>query len=262
MKSYMDRYSFGMKLMIKLLKIPENDRYGRDYIVSNAKQYLEHMKEATIVDIAAGSGTDLINIKENSKECKLNLYGLEAYEPNIKLLEKRGISTFAVNIEKDRLPFEDESVDIVVANQILEHCKELWWIYSEVSRILKHGGVFLIGVPNLASLHCRLMLLVGKQPPCMETHGPHVRGFTFKDLKYFSEDGGYFEVKSHEGSGFYSIVPGTAKIFAKLFPKCAVNMSLTLTRTDKEGIFIENLETCRYETNFYTGSEIETEMYV
>lgn len=262
MKNYMDRYGIFMKLMIKLFSIPEKDRYGRELIVNSASKYLEKVKEATIVDIAAGSGTDLINIKKSNPKCKLHLYGLEAYEPNIKILEQKKVSTFTVNIEKDRLPFEDASVDIIVANQILEHCKELWWIYSEVSRVLKPNGVFLVGVPNLASLHCRLMLLIGKQPPCMETHGPHLRGFTFSDLKYFSEDGGYFEVEKYRGSGFYSIIPGTAKIFAKLFPNSAVNMSLALTRTDKAGTFIENLETCRYETNFYTGSEVETEMYV
>lgn len=63
-----------------------------------------------------------------------------------------------LNIERDPLPFADESVDIFMANQVLEHCKEIFWIFSEVSRCLKPGGCFIIGVPNLAALHNRLLL--------------------------------------------------------------------------------------------------------
>ena len=50
-------------------------------------------------------------------------------------LKSLGVSVFALNIERDALPFEDGSVDIVIANQILEHTKEFFWIFHQVSRV-------------------------------------------------------------------------------------------------------------------------------
>lgn len=118
---------------------------------------------------------------------------------------------------------------------------------------IEAGAHAIIGVPNLASLHCRAMLLIGKQPTCIETHSPHVRGFTYKDLKYFIEDGGYFKVIERRGSGFYSVIPSLSGVMARTFPGAALIMTLMIERTEKSGLFIENLTNCRYETNFYDG---------
>ena len=38
---------------------------------------------------------------------------------------------------KGTAPFEDETVDILIVNQILEHCKEIFWIFHELTRVLK-----------------------------------------------------------------------------------------------------------------------------
>jgi predicted SAM-dependent methyltransferase len=69
-----------------------------------------------------------------------------------------------LNIERDSLPFEPNSIDLIIANQVLEHTKEVFWIFDQVFRALKVGGHFLVGVPNVASLHNRLLLLAGVHP--------------------------------------------------------------------------------------------------
>lgn len=252
LSDYLDKYNWIEKCMIHIFKIDNEERYGRKSVVDYTTEYL-HDRGGTVVDIAAGNGTDLSNIMSNMNNDVVIFWGLEAYKPNIDILNSMGISTFQVDLEKERLPFEDGSVDIIIANQILEHCKELWWIMSEISRVLKVGGRVIIGVPNLASLHCRISLLFGKQPTCIETHGPHVRGFTYKDFLFFIEDGGYFKVIDRKGSGFYSLIPATRKFWAKVFPNLAVCMTLCVERTDMEGIFIDNLERTFYETNYYDG---------
>ncbi len=258
MKDSLEQYNILFKTIIKLFPISEKDRYGRENIKNMAeKAKMRGGMPIRCLDIAAGGGTDLLNIRNVIGIDKTELYALEAYRPNVDKLRKNRINVRQVNIERDRFPLADGSMDIIVANQILEHCKELWWIFSEMSRVLKPGGYAIIGVPNLASLHCRAMLLIGRQPTCIETHGPHIRGFTYKDLRYFIEDGGYFEVAERKGSGFYSIIPGLSGIMARLFPGAAVNMTLLVRRTDKPGLFIENLLNCRYETNFYNGRSEE-----
>ncbi len=107
-------------------------------------------------------------------------------------LIKKGIKVYDLNIEKDALPFDNESIDVVNANQILEHVKEIFWIFHNVSRVLKIGGYFVISVPNLASLHNRILLMIGRQPTSIRNYSAHVRGFTKNDIIKFTKIwGGY-----------------------------------------------------------------------
>lgn len=56
---------------------------------------------------------------------------------------------YALDIEKDRLPFEDNSVDCVVAHHILEHLGEGYFhCLQEIYRVCKHGATIDIRVPH------------------------------------------------------------------------------------------------------------------
>jgi predicted SAM-dependent methyltransferase len=81
----------------------------------------------------------------------------------------------ACDIECDRFPFADETVDLVVANQILEHVNEIFWVLHECARVLRLGGILVIGVPNLASFHNRVLLAAGRQPTSLINASAHVR---------------------------------------------------------------------------------------
>lgn len=51
------------------------------------------------------------------------------------------------------LPFESESVDVVVSNSCLEHSEMFWLIYLEIMRILKPTGIFYLNVPSNGGFH-------------------------------------------------------------------------------------------------------------
>lgn len=51
------------------------------------------------------------------------------------------------------LPFEDESVDVVVSSSCLEHSEMFWLVFTEVLRILKPDGLFYLNVPSNGSFH-------------------------------------------------------------------------------------------------------------
>jgi len=154
--------------------------YGRHNIEDFAKQ----IKGCNnIVDIGAGSGDDLMIYKKHSPSA--NLMALEGYEPNVLTLEAKGIKTYMHNLEADKFPFDNKSIDLINANQILEHTKEIFWIFNEVTRTLKIGGYFVLSVPNLASLHNRLLLTIGKQPTPIQNDSAHVRGYTKSDILQF-----------------------------------------------------------------------------
>jgi SAM-dependent methyltransferase len=204
------------------------------------------------VDIGAGEGFDLESARIIVPSAKL--FAIELFEPNIVTLRGRGIEVYQIDIEKDILPFKDSSIDVVIANQILEHTKEIFWILHEISRVLKIRGRFLVGIPNLASFHNRLLLLIGKQPTSIQLHSAHVRGFTKSDfLKFLNIFGGY-QLIDFKGSNFYPFLPLLARPLATMFPSLSWRIFF-LFRKIKEykNNFLNYLETQHLETFYYRG---------
>ena len=52
-----------------------------------------------------------------------------------------------------QMPFEDESVDVVVSSSCYEHSEFFWLSFLDVLRILRPGGLFYLNVPSNGSFH-------------------------------------------------------------------------------------------------------------
>lgn len=61
-----------------------------------------------------------------------------------------GVEASICDLEKDKLPFNDNSFNLVIANQVFEHLKNIFSPLSEIHRVLKPGGILVFSVPNLA----------------------------------------------------------------------------------------------------------------
>lgn len=56
---------------------------------------------------------------------------------------------YCLDIEKDKLPFEDNSVDEVIAHHVLEHLGEGYFHFmQELYRVCQHGAIVDILVPH------------------------------------------------------------------------------------------------------------------
>ncbi|MDA0990568.1 MAG: class I SAM-dependent methyltransferase [Verrucomicrobia bacterium] len=227
--------------------------YGREIVQDWAVVHLQTLSgRPQVLDLGLGSGTDLINIRSAFGQ-PLDLYGLESYPPNIDKARANGIQTWALDIERNRFPFADASLDLVLANQILEHTKDIFWVCSEVSRVLKPGGAYIVGVPNIVSLHNRGAMLLGLQPFSMEILGPHVRGFARGSFTEFLECEGYFSLLGVRGSNCYPFPACISRPLVRLLPGIAVSNFYNLRRTARPGRFIDVLKTHFFETNYFTG---------
>ncbi len=225
--------------------------YGRHLIkkfLASAGQY------QTVLDIGAGCGDDLMLARMINQ--KAVLHAIEVSSENARKLAQKNIIVYSIDIEKDLFPFSDSSVDVIIANQVLEHSKEIFWIFHEITRVLRVGGKIIVGVPNLAALHNRILLVFGKQPSSIKTASAHIRGFTKEDILKFIEScfpGGY-KLKAFNGSNFYPFPPLIAKPLASIFPTMAwgIFFMLEKQREYKKG-FLDFPETERLETNYYRG---------
>lgn len=230
--------------------------FGRDLISKFAAVSAQNCpaRSVNILDIGCGGqATDLALAAAQYPGQQTNLHGVESHLPSVEQARALGVQIESLDIEQAPLPYPDQMFDLVIANQILEHTKQIFWIIGEVSRVLKPGGGFIVGVPNLASLHNRVLLALGRQPSCITLLGPHVRGFVPGELRSFLQTDGYFNVAQVAGSNFYPFPESLARPLARILPDMAVGMFVLASRTIKPGTFTDVLHSRHYQSEFFSG---------
>jgi SAM-dependent methyltransferase len=207
-----------------------------------------------ILDIGAARGDDLALAREVQPDAQLD--AIEINQEYAEHLVGKGIAVHNIDVERDTFPFPNKSVDVILANQIMEHVKELFWIFHEISRVLRDDGSLIMGVPNLASLHNRLLLMCGRQPTSLQNASAHVRGYTKSDILRTlaaAFPGGY-ALRNFGGSNFYPFPPVLARPLAAIFPEMAWGIFLRLEKQrpyDRE--FLEFPVRAQLETTFFLG---------
>jgi SAM-dependent methyltransferase len=104
---------------------------------------------------------------------------------------RQGIDFHPCDLASDNLPFADESFDVVIFTEVLEHLAAApVQVLKKIQRVLRIGGQLLFSVPNFASLRNRIALLSGRSP--LELHGSqfksihghgHLREYTFHEIE-------------------------------------------------------------------------------
>ena len=143
--------------------------------------------------------------------------GIEIFPGPAQAAMRTGIDVALVDLEQGTFPWGANRFDVIIANQVFEHLKNIWLPLSEIHRVLKPGGHFIISVPNLASLHNRVLLSIGRQPTSIRTLGMHVRGYTLRELVTLVTLHDVFAVRSVLGVGFYPLSARLARPLARLW---------------------------------------------
>jgi SAM-dependent methyltransferase len=229
--------------------------YGREIV----SRFVANVDVRIGLDLGPGLGEDLAAVRAAHPAAQL--IGLEAYPPYAHQLRASGFAVVDTDIERDQFPCEPGTVDLIVANQVFEHIKEVFWVLHECARVLRVGGSLVIGVPNLASLHNRALLAIGRQPTSMTNWSAHVRGYTRSDLvatidKPFA---GGFRLAEARGANFYPLPGPLARLAARAWPGAAWGF---FGRFEKvlpyDGTYLRWPATHQLETNFYLGPSEES----
>jgi ubiquinone/menaquinone biosynthesis C-methylase UbiE len=100
-----------------------------------------------------------------AKELKAkNILGLEIDKNAAKEARKKNINVFIIDIDKDKWPLKNNSVDVVLSNLVIEHLTDVDKFISESFRVLKKGGYTIVSTNNLSSWHNIFSLLFGFAP--------------------------------------------------------------------------------------------------
>jgi len=77
----------------------------------------------------------------------------------------RGVRMSVFDVERDEFPLEDESFDVVLCLEVLEHLAiDPIGMMSEVNRVLRPGGMFVLTTPNVVRWSNIANIILGEQP--------------------------------------------------------------------------------------------------
>jgi predicted SAM-dependent methyltransferase len=88
---------------------------------------------------------------KEAKPVKLNIGAGKTYLPGFINIDISTKADLVLDIGTTPLPFEDNSVDLIFSYHTLEHVPNYLFALSEVHRVLKHGAIFLVGLPYVSS---------------------------------------------------------------------------------------------------------------
>ena len=100
------------------------------------------------VDLGSGRGTDVLRMAEEVGE-EGHAYGIDVSEGMLekaqKTADKLGVknATFK-KATLEKLPLFDESADLIISNCTINHADNKDAVWSEVFRVLKKGGRFVV----------------------------------------------------------------------------------------------------------------------
>lgn len=179
---------------------------------------LGHIDQAgSLLDVGCGDGIRTLLYAQKVGVAADHVLGIEQDVQYVEQAQAR-FPVVRVDLERELFPFADQSMDVIVCNQVLEHLKNIFLPLREMARIVTVGGHLLIGIPNLAAIQNRFLLLLGRQPMCNAIMGPHVRCFTTRGFTDFLKLNHDFELEQVRGATLYPLPYPLVKYGAAYLP--------------------------------------------
>lgn len=168
-------------------------------------------ENSSVLDVGCSSG--YIDKKLKDKNC--SIVGIEVDRDSAKQAEAYCEKVIVADVEaiKD-LPYPENSFDVIIFSDILEHLRRPDLVLVNFKRYLKSEGFVIASIPNIARLEYRIRHLLGNFD--YEPHGgiisrTHLRFFTLKTAKMLFSEAGYGIVKVD-----YTGLASRIKIFPKM----------------------------------------------
>lgn len=152
---------------------------------------------------------------------------------------KWGIDNQAVDLAKEKLPYQNDYFDLIIASEILEHLRfHPTTFFTELARVLKPGGKIMITTPNLIRFNNVIKMVLGQSINWDITEdywdGVHAREFTVKEIKQLASIVNLKVIEvGYENFSYPSlswIVKLVNKIVGFIFPKRKGNLILILSK--------------------------------
>lgn len=176
-------FAFDDRFVVVAKKLGELIEKKRANIGTGLQTRSGAMNKIKILDIAIGDGVyERMLPKELLDQCEIYAIDISKTQLNrVKDIIKEGK---IVDLNSEQLPYKDNTFDIVIVSELLEHVFYPDKVLIEAIRVLKKDGRFLLTYPNSGALQLRLSLFFTGGSPLLNYPGnkEHIRYFRRKDI--------------------------------------------------------------------------------
>ncbi|MCV2351343.1 methionine biosynthesis protein MetW [Paucibacter sp. Y2R2-4] len=135
-----------------------------------------------VLDLGCGTG-ELLAYLQKHRGC--TGYGVELDDANLLACAQRGVNVIQLNLEDGLSIFEDQSFDVVLQLETLQHLRNTEAMLRETARVGRTG---IVSFPNFAHWPNRLQVALGRMPvtrvlPYEWYNTPNIRVGTFADFE-------------------------------------------------------------------------------
>lgn len=106
----------------------------------------DQYRDRDILEIGVGLGSDHYRFAVNGNRMTALDLSREHLRHTSKHIQLEGLNTTAVYGDAEQMPFEDNNFDVVYSFGVLHHTPDTEKSIAEVRRVLKPGGVAIIGL--------------------------------------------------------------------------------------------------------------------
>lgn len=131
-------------LRAKALGLARAPHAGRFVTGVYADQNRAPLPRRCLLELVANLSDDAVGVNVGAGQTTLGRL------VNLELADGPNVHIVGYGLE---LPFRDESVDLIVAQEVLEHVPKFWLFVDEIRRVLKPNGRFFCQVPFQIGFH-------------------------------------------------------------------------------------------------------------
>ena len=164
--------------------------------VENTISLLPDLNGCTVLDLGASPFYFLYRCKKLGADWVSGIFFSNDAHPlagcSEAYTEHGTIDIFHSDLLREKLPYDDDSFDIIGAMEIFEHFPMYpSLLLSEITRVIKPGGLFFITVPNIHRLANIAKLLLKRNifmPYRSDTSGRHAHEYTKAQVMALTEE--------------------------------------------------------------------------
>jgi methionine biosynthesis protein MetW len=142
-----------------------------------------------VLDLGCGDGA-LLDYLQRHRGC--SGYGVELDDRNVLACVQRGVQVLQLNLDQGLSLFEDQSFDVVLQIDTLQHLRNAETMLRETARVGRQG---IVAFPNFAHWPNRWSVVRGRMPvtrrlPYQWYDTPNIRVSTFADFDVLAQRNG------------------------------------------------------------------------
>ena len=148
--------------------------------IENAKKILSSLKFNNCLDVGCASGYMISEVAKNFPN--KNFWGIDSFDKAIHYAKKhyRKINFKIAMAEK--LPFKDESFDLVIFYETIEHLPKPAKALQEIRRVLRPSGTLLLAMDS-GNIFFRIIWLIWEKTKGSVWDGAHLNPFHHDELE-------------------------------------------------------------------------------